>query len=205
VQEQGTTVKETPVVYEGAPTCHIVAGPNGSGKSTFAIQYLPRYAGCCEFVNPDLIALGLSPFNPQHVALKAGKLVLERIGELSRERVDFAFETTLSGSGYMNHLRKMKGEGYRIHLYYLWSPSSELLISRIRQRVQAGGHHVPDADVLRRYQRSRENLAMYLPLVDSLRLFDNSQAKSILVYERNGSESILDQERFVVIRKELGL
>jgi precorrin-4/cobalt-precorrin-4 C11-methyltransferase len=147
LEEQGTKVNEAPVVYERAPTCHIVAGPNGSGKSTFAINYLPRYAGCCEFVNPDLIAIGLSPFNPQHVALKAGKLVLERISELSRERVDFAFETTLSGMGYINHIRRMKEQGYRISLYYLWAPSCDLLISRIRQRVQSGGHHVPDEDV----------------------------------------------------------
>lgn len=205
LEEQGAIVKEAPVVYENAPTCHIVAGPNGSGKSTFAINYLPRYAGCCEFVNPDLIAIGLSPFNPQHVALKAGKLVLERISELSRERVVFAFETTLSGLGYMNHIRRMKEQGYRISLYYLWAPSSDLLISRIRQRVQSGGHHVPDEDVLRRYIRSREQLSRYLPLVDTFRVFDNSESQTALVYERNGVESILDESLFTVLRKELGI
>jgi precorrin-4/cobalt-precorrin-4 C11-methyltransferase len=205
LEEQGTTVNEAPVIYERAPTCHIVAGPNGSGKSTFAINYLPRYAGCCEFVNPDLIAIGLSPFNPQHVALKAGKLVLERISELSRERVDFAFETTLSGMGYINHIRRMKEQGYRISLYYLWAPASDLLISRIRQRVQAGGHHVPDEDVRRRYSRSRENLSCYLSFVDTLRVFDNSESQTCLVYEQNGNESIPDEDRFAIIRKDIGL
>jgi precorrin-4/cobalt-precorrin-4 C11-methyltransferase len=205
LEEQGTIVNEAPVLYQSVPTCHIVAGPNGSGKSTFAINYLPRYAGCCEFVNPDLIALGLSPFNPQHAASKAGRLVIERITDLSRQHVDFAFETTLSGLGYMNHVRQMKAKGYRVHLYYLWSPSTELLISRIRQRVQFGGHDVPDADVVRRYKRSLGNLATYLPLVDSLRLFDNSQSKSVLVYELNGNETILDEKRFAFMRKEFGL
>jgi precorrin-4/cobalt-precorrin-4 C11-methyltransferase len=205
LEEQGTIVKEAPVVYERAPTCHIVAGPNGSGKSTFAINYLPRYAGCCEFVNPDLIAIGLSPFNPQHAALKAGKLVLERISELSRERVDFAFETTLSGMGYINHIRRLKEQGYRISLYYLWAPASDLLISRIRQRVQAGGHHVPDEDVRRRYSRSRENLSCYLSFVDTLRVFDNSESQTCLVYEQNGNESIPDEDRFAIIRKDIGL
>jgi precorrin-4/cobalt-precorrin-4 C11-methyltransferase len=205
VQEQEATVKETPVLYEGAPTCHIVAGPNGSGKSTFAIQYLPRYAGCCEFVNPDLIALGLSPFNPQHVALKAGKLVLERMGELSKQRVDFAFETTLSGMGYINHLQHLKAQGYRLELYYLWSPSTELLISRIRQRVQSGGHYVPDADVVRRYNRSLAQLSHYLPMVDVFHLFDNSGSDFVLVYEQNEIVLVHDEERFTIMRKELGL
>lgn len=205
VEKQETTIKETPVSYEDAPTCHIVAGPNGSGKSTFAIHYLPQYAGCCEFVNPDLIALGLSPFNPQHVAVKAGKLVLERIDELSRERVDFAFETTLSGSGYLNHLQHLKAKGYRLELYYLWAPSTELLISRIRQRVQSGGHYVPDADVVRRYKRSLAQLSHYLPMVDAFHLFDNSGSEFVLVYERNELAMIHDEERFAIMGKELGI
>lgn len=69
------------------PNLYVVAGPNGSGKSTFARLYLPDYADCKEFVNADLIAAGLSPFNPEALALQAGRLMLERIDHLFRREL----------------------------------------------------------------------------------------------------------------------
>src|SRR5436309_1941799 len=121
------------------PNCYVIAGSNGAGKSTFATTFLPSYAGCVNFINPDLIARGLSPFEPNLAMAKAGRLVLERIEECGRAKTDFAFETTLSGRSYARILRGLRADGYRIHMFYLWIPSAQLALSRIRDRTESGG------------------------------------------------------------------
>ena len=120
------------------PICHVVAGPNGSGKSTFALRYLPEYAGAVEYVNPDLMAQGMSPTDIRLSAIKAGKLTLERIAELIEARTSFAFETTLSGRGHLKLLADAKNRGYTVVLYYLWMPEPAALPLRISHRVIAG-------------------------------------------------------------------
>lgn len=157
------------------PTLYIIAGPNGAGKTTFARKFLPKYAECTQFVNADLIALGLSPFAPETAALRAGRLVLERIDEFSRQRVDFGVETTLAGRSYAPLFRRLKGDGYRIHLFFLWLPEVDTTIARVADRVRRGGHHVPEEDVRRRYVRGLRNFAeVYRPLLDGWILFDNT-------------------------------
>ena len=99
---------------------YIVAGPNGAGKTTFAREFLPNYVECLEFVNADLIASGLSPFSPEHAAIRAGRLMLERIHFLADRGTDFGFETTLSGKGYVRLLKDLKNRGYKVYLYFLW-------------------------------------------------------------------------------------
>jgi hypothetical protein len=86
------------------PTVYVIAGPNGAGKTTFASEFLPDFVKCREFLNADLIAAGLSPFAPEAQNVRAGRLLLERIRELAGERVDFGFETTLSGRTYVKLL-----------------------------------------------------------------------------------------------------
>ena len=85
---------------ESPPTVYVIAGPNGAGKTTFSAKFLPDFVECREFLNADLIAAGLSPFAPETQNVRAGRLLLERIGELVKERVSFGFETTLSGRTY---------------------------------------------------------------------------------------------------------
>ena len=80
-----------------SPNLHILAGPNGAGKTTFANEFLPDYMACLNFVNADLIAKGLSPFNPQSAAIKAGRLMLEQTYYFADQKLDFGIETTLSG------------------------------------------------------------------------------------------------------------
>lgn len=185
--------------------CHVVAGPNGSGKSTFALRYLPDYAGSVEYVNPDLVAQGLSPTDIRLSAIAAGRLTLSRIGELIAEGTTFAFETTLSGRGHLRLLADARRQGYRIVLYYLWMHVPAMLPSRIRHRVLAGGHDVPTADVFRRCERSRANLPDYARLADSVLVFDASTVNQKLIYRRNGGEAALDPQRTAVMKKELGL
>lgn len=164
--------------------CYIIAGPNGAGKTTFATEFLPHYANCRNFINPDLLARAYSPFDPDAGMVRAGRTVLERIAEFTRAGTDFAFETTLSGRGYVPVLRKLKTAGFRLHLFYLWIPSPELGLLRIRDRVESGGHNVPERDVRRRFGRTLGNLfTLYRPLLDSLHFFDNSSDTPRLVFK----------------------
>jgi len=182
---------------------YIIAGPNGSGKTTFARMFLPDYANCPNFVNADLIAQGLAPFGPRAAAIKAGKLVLQQIHEYAKRGVDFAFETTLSGKSYARLLNDLKKNGYALHLFFLWLPSPELAIARIKDRVAEGGHNVPAEDVRRRFKRGINNFfSLYEPSLDSWMLFDNSKAKPLLIAKRrNGHREVVDEELFKTIKR----
>ena len=182
---------------------YIIAGPNGSGKTTFAKMFLPDYVKCPNFVNADLIAQGLSPFEPRAAAIKAGKLVLQQINEYARRGVDFAFETTLSGKSYASLLGELRSKGYSLHLFFLWIPSPELAIVRIKDRVAEGGHNVPDEDARRRFYRSIDNFFnLYEPLFDSWLLFDNSKPKPVLIAKRrNGHTEVVNSELLGIVQR----
>jgi len=192
--------------YEGylrEKNVYIIAGPNGSGKTTFAKLFLPEYVNCPNFVNADLIAQGLAPFEPRTAAIKAGKLVLQQINEYARRGFDFAFETTLSGKSYAKLLSELKSQEYSLHLFFLWIPSPELAIARIKDRVAEGGHHVPPEDVRRRFVRGLRNFfKMYESILDSWVLIDNSKSKPVLIAKRqNGDREVMDQKLFDSIQK----
>ncbi len=164
------------------PRCVVIAGPNGSGKTTFAHEFLPRDAGIVHFVNADLIAAGLSPFRPSLVALSAGRLLLRELDRLASDRADFAFESTLSGRGYVGRFARWKRAGYRIEIVYLRLASPRLALRRIAARVKQGGHDVPPRDVLRRFDRGWVNFErVYRPLADSWAVYDNSGLRPILL------------------------
>jgi predicted ABC-type ATPase len=180
------------------PTVYMIAGPNGAGKTTFAMNFLPHFAGCKNFINADLIAQGFSPFSPETVAIQAGRLMLAEIETVANRGVDFAFETTLSGRGHLKLIRGLKEKGYKIHFFYLWVPSVDITLSRVRRRVMAGGHNIPEVDVRRRYERSIGNfLIHYRPLADSWTLYDNSsEAATVIAFEEGGRLGIINQESF---------
>lgn len=94
---------------------YIIAGPNGAGKTTFTHEFLPKYTDCTNFVNADLIALGIAPFSPDAAAFRAGRMMLDEMHAFAKKRVPFAFETTLSGRGYLSFIRRCKAEGCEIH------------------------------------------------------------------------------------------
>lgn len=163
-----------------SPSVYIIAGPNGAGKTTFAREFLPRYADCTNFVNADLIAQGVAPLEPESAAFRAGRLMLGEIDLFATRRQDFGFETTLAGTGYVRLIQRLRRRGYSIHFFYLWVPNVELALSRIRRRVLAGGHDVPETIVRRRYDRSIRNfLKRYRRLGNSWTLFDNSSQKPV--------------------------
>ena len=186
-----------------APTrnVYVVAGPNGSGKTTFAREFLPNYAKCPNFVNADLIAQGLSPFDPTAAAIRAGRLVLSRIHEFSRMGEDFGFETTLSGKTHRRLFRALEEQGYKVHIYFLWVPAPALSLLRIKNRVADGGHDVPVVDVGRRFERSIINFfGVYVNAASSWMLFDNSGAKPVLAAKgRAESVTVENQKLFDLI------
>ena len=177
------------------PKCYIIAGSNGAGKTTFAREFLPHYAGCVNFINPDLIAGGLSPFEPERAMARAGRLVLESIASRIAAREDFAFETTLSGRTYLKQVQTLRRIDYGVHMFYLWIPSAAMAVERIRDRVESGGHNVPEPAVRRRYARTLRNLfRLYRPHLDSLHFFDNSTDEPRLIFhDDRGSVTVLDQ------------
>lgn len=172
-----------------SPTVYVIAGPNGAGKTTFASQFLPKFVHCREFLNADLIARGLAPFAPETQNLRAGRLLLERIDELSSQKATFAFETTLSGRTYVNILSKMKAAGYRVALFFLWLPSADVAVERVAQRVRQGGHGVAEQDIRRRVESGLQNFFhRYRPLADTWRFYDASQMPPKLIAGEEGGK-----------------
>lgn len=164
--------------------CYVIAGPNGSGKTTFANEFLPIEAECLNFINADLIAQGLSPFQPEKMGVKAGRLMIQHIDECVKKNESFAFETTLSGKRYEKKIQRWKKQGYEIIMYYLKLPSVDIAIERVRLRVAQGGHDVPEIDIKRRFNRSWINFEkIYKPLVDSWIVFDTSGREPVVLDE----------------------
>lgn len=177
-------------------TLYIIAGCNGAGKTTASITVLPEILNCKEFVNADEIAKGLSPFNPEGVAIEAGRLMLERIKTLIKGDKSFAIETTLSTRSYANLVKQAQELGFKVQLLFFWLPTPNHAIERVAQRVREGGHNIPTDVIRRRYQAGIENLfKIYLPLVDSWMLIENHSNPRIIIADGGKSErEIYNQE-----------
>ncbi len=170
---------------------YIIAGCNGAGKTTASFTILPEIINCKEFVNADEIAKGLSPFQPEKVAIEAGKIMINRINELIENNETFAFETTLSTRSHVGKFIRAKSVGYSVTLLFFWLDSVELAKERVEIRVKEGGHNIPAEVIERRYLRGIKNLfEIYLSKVDRLIIFDNSTTYPQLILRKNKGESI---------------
>lgn len=164
------------------PVCLVIAGPNGAGKTTFAKEFLAQEANILHFINVDLIAIGLAPLKPEMAAMRATRVFLHEIDRLTEAREDFAFESTLSGRGYLQRLKNMKAAGYIVEIVYLRLSTQELAVKRVAARVREGGHHVPADDVKRRFERSWLNFQkIYLPICDAWWVYDASVRPPLLI------------------------
>lgn len=160
----------------------IIAGPNGAGKTTFAREFLPNEAGCPVFVNADLIAAGLAPFAPETAALQAARLMLQELKRHFLARQGFAFETTLSGRGYLRQIDFWRTAGYKVKLIFLQLDTPEEAVARVAQRVRQGGHHVPESMIRRRFVAGKRNFKdLYATKVDAWVLYDNAGPAPVLL------------------------
>lgn len=158
------------------PLVVVIAGPNGAGKTTASASLLQGALAVHEFVNADTIAVGLSAFRPEQVAIAAGRIMLDRLQSLARNRESFAFETTLASRSFAPWLRGLRTEGYLVHLAFFSLPSPELALARVRERVRRGGHDIPEATVRRRYVAGLRNFfSAYLEIADRWQMFDNRE------------------------------
>lgn len=176
------------------PHLIIIAGPNGAGKSTTAPALLKKALKMDDFVNADIIAQGLCGFQPEKAAIQAGRIMLERINTLAKEKVNFAFETTLASRSFAAWIPKLKKQGYKFHLTFLWLKSASLAVSRVNERVKLGGHLVPEKTVRRRYKSGLKNFfKLYKPLTDSWQFYDNSNLNelSLIAMEKEDKKLII--------------
>ena len=158
------------------PNLYIISGCNGSGKTTASYTLLPEMLGCSQFVNSDEFAKSFSPFDPSAASISAGRFMLLKIRYLLRRREDFCIETTLATRSLMRTVEDAKENGYEVTLLYFWINSPELAIKRVRDRVEAGGHSIPENVIRRRYDMGlRYFFNDYMPVSDRWILVDNSQ------------------------------
>ena len=178
------------------PRVVALAGPNGAGKSTFGPAIIRGTLGITEFVNADVIARGLSGFDPDRAAFAAGRVMLQRMKELSKQKASFAFETTLASRSFAPWVQELSGEGYEFHLVFVWLPSADEAIRRVRDRVKRGGHSIPEDVIRRRYEAGLENFfQLYKPLATRWHIHDNSgsEPRQIATGSREVVEGVLDE------------
>ncbi|MYA98546.1 AAA family ATPase, partial [Candidatus Poribacteria bacterium] len=177
-----------------------IAGPIGEGKTTFLSEYL-RDSDVSVYISADAIAERLvsKPEKMDSVKIQAGRLFIREIQELIQSGTDFIVEVTLSGKGFVRTISQLKRTGYTITMVFIFLKSPETSVARVRNRVQAGGHHVPTEDVVRRFYRSKHNFwYTYRNLVDRWSLVYNSgehpqevafgEGDQLTVIDRNGFE-----------------
>jgi predicted ABC-type ATPase len=185
---------------------YIIAGCNGAGKTTASFTILPEILDCKEFVNADEIARGLSPFQPDNVAIEAGKIMLRRIQELFEANENFAFETTLATKIYKEKILKAQANGYEVTLLFFWLNSPELAIERVKRRVMEGGHNIKTEVIKRRYFAEIKNLFdIYMDIVDQFIISDNSNGLIEVIADKskNNSLTIFDEVKFNELKSQL--
>lgn len=178
---------------------YIIGGPNGAGKTTFVEKYLPNYLDVKNFINADMIARGLSPFDYNAQAIKAGKLMLSLIEEYSNKGISFGFETTLAGKKWLDVFQDLKVKGYQVIVFFLYLDTVELAVQRVSTRVKLGGHDIPEDTIKRRFLRSRLNFWNdYRVSADAWYLLNTSNDKNsgpvLVAHMQNKKEVILNKK-----------
>jgi len=133
------------------PKLYIISGCNGAGKTTASYTLLPELLECSQFVNSDEFAKYLEPFKPELAKVRASRFMLQKINYLLEERADFAIETTLATRSLLKISQRAQEAGYTVTVLYFWLNSPELAIQRVKDRVEKGGHNIPEDIIRRRY------------------------------------------------------
>jgi len=187
-----TSSKEIVLMMSKLPKLYIIAGCNGAGKTTASFTILPEILGCKEFINADEIAKGLSPFQPESVAVQAGRIMLARMDELLQKGETFAFETTLATKSYKQKIEWAQANDYEVTLLFFWLDSPNIAKKRVAQRVAEGGHNIPLETIERRYYNGIANLfTIYIDMVDICYIFDNSEGRKELIAQKERHKDIV--------------
>ena len=186
------------------PRLYIISGCNGAGKTTASYTLLPEMLECSQFVNSDEFAKGLAPFSPERASIKASRYMVMKIRYLFQRKEDFAIETTLATRTLLNTIRQARDEGYTVTLLYFWLNSPDLAVARVKARVEAGGHNIPEETVRRRYSMGlRYFFEDYAPICDRWILADNSITPFRVIAEgcRDEIMNIRDNDTYRLIRR----
>jgi predicted ABC-type ATPase len=165
------------------PEIIIIAGPNGAGKTSFAREYLPEERAGFAFINADEIARAIAdPTSSQaQIDVRAARAMLDQIDVLIDAKADFVVETTLASLGYATKIPTWRLAGYRVILFYLRLPNVQASIERVRRRVAAGGHDIPEGVIRRRFAKSLNYLdSRYKPIVDEWYVWDSLEGSFTL-------------------------
>lgn len=182
---------------------YIISGCNGAGKTTASYSLLPEMLNCTQFVNSDEFAKGLSPFHPEKASIQASRYMLMKFKYLLERQQDFAIETTLATRTLLKMAQKAQKAGYTVTLLYFWLNSPELAVERVRARVEAGGHDIPEETIRRRYQVGIDYFFhYYAPMCERWILADNSQIPFRVIAQGTKDEviSINDEATYTKIR-----
>lgn len=201
-----TSSKEIVLMMSKLPKLYIIAGCNGAGKTTASFTILPEILGCKEFINADEIAKGLSPFQPESVAMQAGRIMLARMDELLQKGEIFAFETTLATKSYKQKIEWAQANGYEVTLLFFWLDSPNIAKKRVAQRVAEGGHNIPLETIERRYYNGIANLfTIYIDMVDICYIFDNSEGERTPIAKKykGGKEIIYNAVLYNQMKNQL--
>ncbi len=178
------------------PKLIIIGGANGSGKTTLAKEFV--LVDKIEYLGADEIAHKLNQQNPENEAISAARIFSQRLEDYLANRKSVLVESTLSGLSLQKYLTTAKTQDFEITILFVYLDSPELCIERVAARVAKGGHHVPDADIRRRFKRANINFwNVYKNLADDWSLFYNTGG--IITQVANGDReglSILDNVRY---------
>lgn len=185
------------------PNLYIISGCNGAGKTTASYTLLPEMLECSQFVNSDEFAKGLAPFSPETASIQASRYMLLKIRYLFRRREDFGIETTLATRTLLRMVSEAQAEGYTVTVMYFWLNSPELAVARVKARVKAGGHNIPEETIRRRYMTGiRYFFTEYAPLCDRWILADNSKVPFRVIAEGGRQGAVIkDTETFELVRQ----